>query len=146
VQRFATTQEAKEFLVGRIAGQALRSGIAHSDVERKMLYFSESDSIQPEIADANAAFERECDRAQYERKISKVVRQLRARQRRENAGDFDLWKSAIEKLSQGDHYLLVMVEQAGRIGRPRADIVKLLAVALLISAVLLTVVFFLASR
>jgi hypothetical protein len=140
-----TTRDAKEFLVGKIAEQAQRSGIALSGVERKMLYYSESDCT-PETAEANAAFEREYDQAQYERKISRIVRQLLAKERHENAGDFDLWKAAVERLREGDHYLLVMVEQAGGAGRPRGDLVRLLASALLICAAVMALVVFLANR
>ena len=146
MQKFATTQEAKQFLVDKIAEQAQRSGIALSDVERKMLYFSETDWTLPEIAEVNATFEREYDQSQYENKISKIVRELRARLRRENAGDFDVWNSAIQKLCDGDHYLMVMVQQAGSVGRPRGEFVKLVASALLICAVLLAVAFFLTNR
>jgi hypothetical protein len=43
VQQFATSSEAKEFLVGKITEQARREGTILSDIERKMLYFSETD-------------------------------------------------------------------------------------------------------
>jgi hypothetical protein len=146
VRRFATASDAKEFLIGRIADQAQRSGLALSDVERKMLYFSETESTLPEIGEVNAAFERDYDQTQYEKKIVKLVRQLRARQHRDKTGNDVLWNQAVDKLRDGDHYLMVMIEAAGAVPRPRGDRLKLVASALAISAIVLAVIWFLADR
>jgi len=43
MSRFASTQDAKEFLVGQLVLQAQRDEISLTEVERKMLYFSETD-------------------------------------------------------------------------------------------------------
>jgi hypothetical protein len=45
------TADPKEFLVGKINNEAQREGIALSEVERKMLYFSETYSALPDIAE-----------------------------------------------------------------------------------------------
>jgi hypothetical protein len=145
VQRFATAREAKEFLIGKIAEQAQLTGIPLSDIERKILYFTETDWTLPDIAEVNEAFERDYDRQQYEKKVVKIVRQLRAR-RDIRADDSDLWRAAVDKLRKGDHYLLVMLEEAGALGRPRGDLLKLLASGLAICAVLLAIAWFLAGR
>jgi hypothetical protein len=42
VQTFSSAREAKEFLVERIVSQAQHDAVALSDIERKMLYFSET--------------------------------------------------------------------------------------------------------
>jgi len=46
MSRFASTQDAKEFLVGQLVLQAQRDEISLTEVERKMLYFSETDWTQ----------------------------------------------------------------------------------------------------
>jgi hypothetical protein len=96
----------------------------------------------PEISEVNAAFERDYDQARYEKKIAKIVRQLRARDGRETTDDCEFWNEAIKVLSEGDHYLLVMIRGAGAVGRPHGDLLKLIASALAICAVLLAAVYF----
>ena len=145
MQRFAAAREAKEFLIGTIAKQAQRTGIPLSDIERKILYFSETDRTLPDIAEVNEAFERDHDRQQYEKKIVNIVRQFRAR-RDISTDDSDLWRAGVDKLREGDHYLLVMLKDAGAVGRPRGDLLKLLASGLAICAVLLAIAWFLAGR
>jgi len=68
MQRFATSREAKEFLISKIIDQAQRDGIALSDIEQKILYWSETDWTLPEIDEVNTAFERDYDQKRYERK------------------------------------------------------------------------------
>jgi len=145
VQRFTTAREAIEFLIGKITEQAQRAGIALSVIERKMLYFSETDWTLPDISEVETAFESDYDRALYEKKIVKIVRHLRGRERRETT-DCDLWNVAIEKLRESDYYLMGMIEEAGAVRRPREDLLKLIASALGICAVLLAVAYFLANR
>lgn len=137
MQQFTTDHEATAFLVGRIVEQARRDGVAFSQVEQKMLSFSETDSTLPDIAEVNGAFDREYNQAQYESKVARIIRQLRARMRQENAAELEIWNNAVEKLRQGDHYLLVMIDQAGGAKRPRGDLVRLILTGLGISAVLL---------
>jgi hypothetical protein len=47
--RFASAREAKQFLVAQIADEAQREGVSLSEIERKMLYFSETDWTLPDI-------------------------------------------------------------------------------------------------
>jgi predicted dithiol-disulfide oxidoreductase (DUF899 family) len=145
VQRFGAAREAKEFLIGKIVEEARKAGVALSDVERKGLYFSEAAWTLPEISDVDAAFDRDYDGAQYETKIVKLVRQIRARERRDKSRTA-LCNEAVAKLRDGDHYLLVMIEDAGAVERPHGDRLKLVGSALAICAIALAAVYWLASR
>jgi hypothetical protein len=71
---FSSARDAKEFIVGRIVREAERESVPLSEVERKMLYFSETASTLPDITDVKELFERECEEAKYERKIAGLVR------------------------------------------------------------------------
>ena len=51
--RFASAREAKEFLVAKIAEEAQREGVPLSEVERKMLYFTETAWTLPDIMEVN---------------------------------------------------------------------------------------------
>lgn len=133
--RFASARDAKEFLVGRIVDEAQREGVSLSEVEQKMLYFSESSWAPPDVIDTNEQFDREFDQPEYERKIAALIRNARKRVRKENRQEFDDWSDAIDILGKEDHYLLVMIEQAGGVARPRGDRLKLWITALVIVAV-----------
>jgi hypothetical protein len=131
--RFASAREAKEFLVARIVDQAQREGVSLSEVERNMLYFSEAGWAPPDIMATSDRFDRECDRTEYERKISRLIRSARKRARREDKREFDAWSDAIRILDREDHYLLVMTERAGVVVRPRGDRLRLWATAIAIA-------------
>src|SRR5580700_5889582 len=96
--RFASARDAKECLVRRIVDEAQREGVSLSEVERKMLYFSESGWAPPDILNTNRQFDLECDQPEYERKIAALIRNARKRVRRENRQEFDDWSDAIDKL------------------------------------------------
>jgi hypothetical protein len=48
VQTFTAARHAKEFLVSRIVTEAQREGVALSEIEREMLYFSETSWTLPD--------------------------------------------------------------------------------------------------
>ena len=114
--RFASAREAKEFLVARIAEEAQREGIPLSDVERKMLYFTETGWTLPDIVEVNEQFDREYSVAEYEKKIAGLIRNARQRDRKGDPQEFSAWSEAIRILSKEDHYLLVMLDEAGAAG------------------------------
>ena len=64
MKRFADAREAKEYLISGIVAEAQRENVPLSEVERKMLYFSETGWTLPDIMDVNDAFDREYDQAQ----------------------------------------------------------------------------------
>ena len=115
MSRFSTERDAKEFLVGEIVREAARQGRPLTDIEQKMLYFSESGWTLPNMAEVAETFEQYVDSEKYERKVASLARS--AHQHAEKAGAA-AWSEAVERLEAGDHYLLVMV---GRPGDPRRN-------------------------
>jgi len=105
-------REAKEFLVSRIVEEARRENVPLSDVERKMLYFSETNWTLPDIASVSAAFDREYDQDKYEEKITGVIRSAAMHDRQQSAELYGEWWDAIRSLKKGDHYILVMIDGA----------------------------------
>ncbi len=110
MKEFGTARAAKEFLISKIVAEAKREGIPLSEVERKMLYFSETDWTLPDIMQVNEEFERDYDNDEYEAKIAGLIRSYLKRAQIENEEEFDAWTRAEEKLREGDHYLLVMID------------------------------------
>src|SRR5690349_23643303 len=62
-------REAKEFLISKIVAEAQREKAPLSEIERKMLYFTESGWTLPDIMQVSEQFDREYDQDEYEKKI-----------------------------------------------------------------------------
>jgi hypothetical protein len=107
VRKFRTIREAKEYLVGRTVDEAKREGAPLTEVERKMLYFTETGWTLPDMMAVSAEFDRDYDQDEYEQKIGGLVQRLLARD--EKQADQKTWDDAVLKLSDEDHYLLMMI-------------------------------------
>jgi hypothetical protein len=105
--------KAKEFFVNRILEQAKRDGVPLSEVEIRMLGFSEATASAEEM-EAAAVFERDFNDEEYEAKVAKLLK--RAHQRDKESGEEAAWDSALTELADEDMYLLVMIERAGILG------------------------------
>src|SRR5579863_8531432 len=88
---FHSGREAKEFLVSRIVAEAQRENVPLSEIERKMLYFTESGWTLPDIASVGEEFDREYDQDQYEKKIARLIRKAYKHARRESRDEYDGW-------------------------------------------------------
>jgi hypothetical protein len=134
-------REAKVFLASRIAEEAEHGGVPLNEIERKMLYFSETGWTLPDMAEVSAVFERECDRKDYEKRLAQLIRRLRARLRATNKEEYETWKWAIRELRGGDHYVLAMIAAA----QPQGEVLRLVITALVVVGVLLVAIY-LANR
>jgi glutaredoxin-related protein len=117
-----------------------RENVLWSEVERKMLYFSETAWALPDMAEVNDAFGSKYDHVEYEQKIANLIRKLCARARADSQDEFDKWREAVRALGHEDHYLLVIIDAAETAGRPRGDVLKLVAVAMAIVTVFVAIV------
>ena len=115
-KRFLTVREAKEYLAGRIVSEAEREGSPLSNIEQKVLYFAESESTLPDMIEVSAEFDRDYDQNEYERKIAGLVEKIQLLDEAPSKQEQETWDLAVEKLSDGDHYLLVLID-AVRPGR-----------------------------
>jgi hypothetical protein len=97
VTKFRTEREAKEYLAGRIVEEAKYEGTPLTEVERKMLYFTETGWTLPDMMAVNKEFERDYDEDGYEQKIGGLAAKIQDRD------------DAVLKLSEGDHYLLILI-------------------------------------
>jgi len=111
-ERRIRAQRAKEFLISRVVDEALRENVPLSEVERKMLYFTETEETLPDIYEVNAQFESRYDSAEYEEKIAGLLRNAFRHNQKESVEAKHQWKQAVADLRKEDHYLLVMVDQS----------------------------------
>lgn len=144
MQTFSTSRDAKEYLVDRIVSQAQRDGVSLSDVERKMLYFSETAWTLPDMAEVNQEFDSNYDQDEFERKIAGIVRNIQPAPIRDK-GEERSWDQAVRVLRSEDHYLLVLIDSAGTV-RPRGDFIKLVLTALVIVGALVAAMLFFADH
>ena len=135
MKAFQTGREAKEFLISKIVEEAQRENISLSEVERNMLYFTESGWTLPDIVQVSEEFDREYDQTKYEGKIAKLVTKADRRIRKGSRKDYDKWWAAIRFFEREDHYITVMIRLAGL--RTRGDQLRLFATGLGIVACIL---------
>src|SRR5580693_451671 len=110
VREFKTVRKAKEYLIGRIVDEAKSEGAPLTEVEWKMLYFTESGWTLPNMMAVSAEFDRDYDQDEYEQKIGGLVQRLLARD--EAQAEQETWDDAVVKLADEDHYLLVLINAA----------------------------------
>ena len=132
--------EAKQFLVQQTAEQAALENVPLSDLEKRMMYFTEVEECPEDPIALNEEFEAEYDTEKYEAKMSKLMRHARQRIKKGNPEAARQWKEAIRELSKGDHYILILCGegldsvQVDPTERPPHDFLKLLGTAILVVA------------
>lgn len=134
VERFKTVRDAKNFLAGKIVEEAKLEGAPLTEVERKMLYFTETGWTLPDMKEVSAEFDRGYDQGQYEQKIGGLAARLQARLEVQDEQGRETWDRAIEKLSHGDHYMLVLVDALGTTQKGARHNLKMVAIALVLFA------------
>lgn len=128
------------FIADKIIEQAAKENITMSDVERKMLLFSESSPVLPEVARANEIFGREYDSANYEAKVVGLIKHIRS-SLRGNVDAVRAWNEAVNRLQGEDYYFMVMLNDAGSRVRPPGDLVKLIMTAIAVVTVVVAIIF-----
>ena len=138
-------RDAKEYVIARIVDQAERDATPLSEIERKMMYFTETAWAPPDMWEVNEAFNRDYDQPTYEAKIGGLAR--RALDRSVGREEQRKWNEAVGTLRREDHYLLVLIDAGKRSTSSLLfDRVKLILTALLVVAVICVVIAFFSAR
>ena len=104
------TRQAKDFLAQQTAEQALLDNVPFSDLERRMMYFTESDPAScANPLELNDEFEKQYETEEYEAKVSQLLRHAYKRLKHENPEALRNWNEAIGTLRKGDHYILILL-------------------------------------
>ena len=109
---FESESHAKRFFVDKIVGETAAELRPLSDSERQMLSFSESDPefvVNPALVSKLAA---EISDKEYEAKVAGLLKRAYQRDVARDSAERDTYREAYAVLSQGDHYLLIMINQA----------------------------------
>jgi hypothetical protein len=135
--RVTQVSKAKDFLVEQTAVQAALDGVTLTDLEKRMMYFTEEpDSAENPIV-LNDEFEAEYEMATYEAKMSKLLRRAYARVKKKNPETARTWNESIRILKRGDHYILVL----WGVLSPPYDNLKLISTASVVAVLLIGIIF-----
>lgn len=105
------TKQAKDFLVKQAVEQAALENVPFSELEKRMMYFTESDPAScNNPIDLNAEFELQYDAKKYEPKISQLLHHARKRLKHQDPEQLRNWNEAVHTLRKGDHYILVLLD------------------------------------
>jgi hypothetical protein len=126
--------EAKDFLVQQTAEQALLEGVPLSDLQKRMMYFTEGKEATEDPIELNDEFEAQHNTAEYEAKISRLLHHAYSRVKKENPETARVWDESIRLLRKGDHYILVLWDQSPE--RPPYDFLRLAGASILLCAVI----------
>jgi hypothetical protein len=109
---FNSQSEAKRFVVEQVLAQARAENVQLSDAERRMLSWSESDPDFIVDHQLPAQLASEMSAEEYERKVAGLLsRRFGVGVGADPAAEAQ-WRQAAEVLHQGDHYILVMLDEA----------------------------------
>jgi hypothetical protein len=133
VQSSDSIREAKIFLASRIAEEAEREGNPLSEIERKMLYYSATSWTLSDMEEVKAEFDRAGGQREFEDRVVRLVRRLRARLRAGYPQEYETWNRSIQQLSERDHYVMTLIVRA----KPQGEILRLVITALVVIVVLL---------
>jgi len=86
---------AKQFLISKVIEHAELEQVSISEVERKMLHFTEVHSSLPDIHEVNAQFEQNYDSDQYEAKVATLLKKARNRDREQSPEGDQKWEDAL---------------------------------------------------
>ena len=126
-------KEAKDFLVEQTSQQAAIQGVPLSDLEKRMMYFTEWDDSCENPIQLNEDFEAQYDTSEYEAKIAGLLKNAYKRIQQESPESKSIWDKALKKLSEGDHYVLVLWRASPKSEHPRRDFLIQVGIGVLIA-------------
>ena len=97
---FTTTRDAKDFLISKILEEANRTSVDLTDIERMMLYFTETEPSLPDIYEVSAAFDEQYDQSDYEQKIASIIRSYKSWAKGHDTAALAQWKAAVKMLER----------------------------------------------
>lgn len=134
--------EAKEFLASRIVEEAKLEDVEFSEVEQKMLFYSESHPSLPDMDSVLLEFRENYNMIPYELVVSNLICNAFRRDRKDPVL-LERWKEARISLRAEDHYIKVMLKRGLAAATRTRDLLIYIAVGL---SVVIGLVLFVALR
>jgi hypothetical protein len=105
-------REAKDFLVAQTAEQAALEGVPLSELEKRMMYFTETGECPEDPIALNEEFEKEYETDEYERKVKKLLASAYRRLKEERSPAVAEWEKSLKALDQTDDYILILCDRS----------------------------------
>jgi hypothetical protein len=114
--------EAKDFLVRQTAEQAALEGVPLSDLEKRMMYFTETGECPEDPLALSEEFEKEYDTDEYETKAKKLLANAHRRLKEQRSPAVAEWEESLKILDQTDDYILILCDRSpfARLANPQA--------------------------
>ena len=109
---FTSQLQAKDFFIERIVLQAQTDNISLSEAEKYMLRWTETEEgfeMDQKLIDR---FNEETIDSEYEKKISNLIKHAYEADIKNDSQMKEKYQSAYKALRKGDHYILVMIDDA----------------------------------
>ena len=109
---FSNQKQAKQFFIDKILFQAQKDRMSLSEAEQYMLGWTETEGgfeLNQKLIDE---FDKQTTPEIYESKISTLIKHAYDSDALSEPGKGKIYRDAYHVLSQGDHYLLVMIKKA----------------------------------
>ena len=120
-------QTSKRLSLQQATEQAVLDNVSLSEIELKMMYFTESDPTScPNPSEINDEFEAQYDTPEYEAKISRLLQHAYGRLKAEDPERERVWDQSVRELRKGDHYVLVLLDVKSASEHTTRDSFKLL--------------------
>jgi hypothetical protein len=103
--------EAKDFLVKQAVEQARLEGVPLSDLERRMMYFTETGEYPEDPLARNEEFRKEYETDEYERKVKKLLANAHRRLKKERSPALAEWEQSLRVRDQIDDYILILCDR-----------------------------------
>ena len=103
-------QSSKQFVIDRILEQAKFEGISITDIEIRMLKFTEATSSSKDL-EAAENFEKDYNDEEYEIEFANLIRH--AYERDKQTGNQEAWDAALARVAGRDLYQNVMIDRSG---------------------------------
>lgn len=103
---FATERQAKQFLADKIYQQSQLAGAPISDVDRRLLLFSEQDPGSEKGIPEDMLSDLDLE---WEQRMTDLLRQAWRRDK-ENPAERQLYLDAMERMKASDHYIQVIAD------------------------------------
>jgi hypothetical protein len=115
-------REAKDFLVAQTAEQAALEGVPLSELEKRMMYFTETGECPEDPLALNGEFEKEYENDEYETKVKKLLANAHHRLTEERSSAVAQWDESLKALDQTDDYILILCDRSpfARLANPKA--------------------------
>jgi len=105
-------REAKDFLARQAVEQARLEGVPLSDLEKRMMYFTETGECPEDPIALNEEFEKEYETDEYERRVKKLLANARRRLKEERSPAVAEWEESLKVLDQTDDYILILCDRS----------------------------------